>query len=298
MKKLSLILAVFMLLSLFAAIPVSADDDDAQYIIKKGTPVIDGVIDGIYLDSAFTEVEQGSAPGYSKNCPSVDDPAYGDMYGKVYYLWDDDCLYFCADIKDSDPAKNTAEYYAEAGCPWVEDSVEIWVGYENRNLDQVHIGAWSDCFYYWGEDRGVSMFQDDYINYKVVPTDDGFIIECAMKIDADYNFLAAGNEIGLKEQLNDIAVEGQTDGMVCAYTDVDDLSTDGYTLTAEAAVDPNAGEPTSEEPASEEPASEEPASEEPASEPGNVPATSDAGIAVAVIVMAAAAAVVLKNRKH
>ena len=53
-----------------------------------------------------------------------------------------------------------------------------------------------------------------------------------------------------------------------------------------------------EDGAEEEPASEEPASEEPASEPGNVPATSDAGIAVAVIVMTAAAAVVLKNRKH
>lgn len=296
MKKISLILAIFMILSLIAAIPVSAEDD-AQYIIKKGTPVVDGVLDGIYLDTAFTEVEQGSAPGYSKNCPAVDDPAYGDMYGKVYYLWDDECLYFCAVIYDSDPAKNTAEYYTEAECPWVEDSVEIWVGFENRNLDQVHIGAWSDCFYYWGEERGVSMFQDDYINYKVVPMDGGFVMECAMKIDAEYNFLVAGNEIGLKEQLNDIAVEGQTDGMVCAYTDVDELATDGYTLTGVAAVDPNGGEEPATEAPVDEPATnaEEPATEAPNPQP---PVTADAGIAVAAIVMAAAAAVVLMSRKH
>ena len=91
MKK--IITGIAALLIAAAAIPVSA----AGTTVKNGTPVIDGKMDDIYKQSASVEIENFGFYITGK----TDEDVTANKGTTVYYLWDENYLYICAEVVDN-----------------------------------------------------------------------------------------------------------------------------------------------------------------------------------------------------
>ncbi len=133
------------------------DPQPSSNVIKKGTPELDGVLDGKYLGSAVYRTIDSAKAGKSEfgwSNPSVAKrmaliragvmKINGDAYdllpdgdfsvsafakSETYFLWDDDALYIFSTIYDSDPlaivgedaaAKND---WAYNDIPWLSDNI-------------------------------------------------------------------------------------------------------------------------------------------------------------------------------
>lgn len=132
MKK--IITGIAALLIATATLPVSA----AQTPVKKGTPVIDGKMDDIYKQSASVEIENFGF--YITG--NTDEDVTANKGTTVYYLWDEDYLYICAEVVD-----NTVTAKEESGVDYTK--------YEtNDNLE----------LYYWGADGDESNRGNIHIN--------------------------------------------------------------------------------------------------------------------------------------
>lgn len=88
MKKISVLLVALMLLTTLLAIPADA----ASITVKKGTPVIDGKLEGIWADGPKLTIEEFGA---NPNC-TVTDETYANI------LWDDEYLYLGVEVHDTD----------------------------------------------------------------------------------------------------------------------------------------------------------------------------------------------------
>ena len=188
MKK--IITGIAALLIAAAAIPVSA----AGTTVKNGTPVIDGKMDDIYKQSASVEIENFGFYITGK----TDEDVTANKGTTVYYLWDEDYLYICAEVVD-----NTVTAKEESGVDYKK--------YEtNDNLE----------LYYWGADGVESNRGNIHINclglglrlelmYKELGdvikaagtvTDTGYITELAVPVT---NFeLKAGSAFKFSLQYN------------------------------------------------------------------------------------------------
>lgn len=89
-----IITGIAALLIAIAALPVSAA---AATDVKNGTPVLDGKLDPIYKQSASVELENFGfyITGETKENVKANEGT------TVYYLWDEDYLYLCAEIVDN-----------------------------------------------------------------------------------------------------------------------------------------------------------------------------------------------------
>lgn len=291
MKKFSLILAIVMVASMIAALPTSAAHMSSTEILK-GTPVVDGVYDEIYGQSANYVLD-------AEDLGAVYDTFQGapDTSANAYFLWDDNFLYMCIYVEDADVTTigpDTIKSKIESDGPnscWANDAVESWFVVGDEYIMKVHTDAFGYNFY--GSAEGQNYTQEvrfDIAASKVVtsPLSNSYTIEVALK---PMDGLKAGDTFNYCMQLNDIQEE--TAATVQCSGSQKPWEMDSMKLSATEVV-----YPTVEEPAVDEPAAEAPVEDATDIAPAPVaPATADAGIVVAAAIMAVAAGVVL-SKKH
>lgn len=133
---------------------VPVDPDPSSNIIKKGTPELDGVLDGKYLDSAVYRTIDGAKTGKAEFgwqnpstakrmaliragvmnadgelLPDGDFSVSAFAKSETYFLWDDDALYIFSTVYDSDPLAIVGEDaayrndWAYNDIPWLSDNI-------------------------------------------------------------------------------------------------------------------------------------------------------------------------------
>lgn len=185
MKKLTALLMVGLLAGAMM-VPAAADGTNE---ILKGTPVVDGVLDDIYLQSAAT-IQPDEAFG-----PYVWGDYAGELYnnGRSYLLWDEDFLYVCTVMEDITP------FSAGEGAGWQNDCSEHWFN-DELYAYKVHIAA--DGNFFLGSDAdGITPYDFEASVSAAQWTDDThFCTEIALPL----NNLAAGREFTYRLQYNNI----------------------------------------------------------------------------------------------
>ena len=212
MKKL---LAIVLFLTMMVALAVPVMAVDFKITANKATIVIDGIKDDAYADNflAINGVKDGSEDTTTT--------------GKIWAAWDDNYIYFYAEIYDKTPNSS-----ADTGEAHFRDSTEVYLDWNNGQggdregspefpYYQVRIQAspgdgvagpvtgfilddedWAG-FADWtlrGEEENVKYFAGPYDgNYK-----NGYIIEFAVPVPKDYPVtLTEGKQIPFDTQIND-----------------------------------------------------------------------------------------------
>lgn len=114
MKKLwSILLAAFIAATFATATSAQSDK------ILMGTPVVDGVLDEIYLQSVAVPLGE---PFHTTG-----DSLESDAKATAYLLYDAEKLYVCVVVSDNDILMREKDYIESSDNPWENDVVEIWV---------------------------------------------------------------------------------------------------------------------------------------------------------------------------
>ena len=192
MKKIIATLLVGMIVLLMAA-PVQAA---ASTNVLKGTPTVDGLLDDMYLESAFQSVEDTYIWSWGYFMQGAEMPSEGT----VYFLWDEDYLYVCGVVTDDTRASQEGEK------TWQNDSIEHWLKDGGLNFKIHHAG--DDNIFLGTDADGQASFDVEKIVHASTYTDTGYIIEAAFPMTD----LAAGKTFGYRAQLNDIFDDSYTDG--------------------------------------------------------------------------------------
>lgn len=301
MKKLTLILAIVMVLSMIAALPTSAAKISSTEI-KKGTPVIDGFYDEIYGQSSYYQFEESDIGVVYASYDYV--PDHNAM---ANFLWDDDYFYMFVTVLDTDVTTHGQEYIEANGTgSWVNDAVETWFFMDETYSCVVDNDAFGYTMFCVGSTNGsttgatpAELFDTKNSKYVAFPTSSGYTIEVAFKLADEYKgLIAEGKSMGFSLQLNDIVSAEAADAgeIYCSGGQCGSAEEEShrFTFSAEEVV------AVVEEPAAEVSTEEAPAAEAPITDitPAPVaPVTADAGIIAAVAVMAIAAGVIL-SKKH
>lgn len=184
-KALSLILAILTVMALSVAASATTFSSTQ---IKNGTPVVDGVLDDIYTQSASASLDTMGfycwGDGSADNCGAA----------TAYFLWDSDYLYICVIAEDDTLASGGPD------CGWQNDAAELWFVDEDLKF-KVH--AASDNNFFLGGDADGDVPWDkgfDASKHAAVLGDDGWVVEVALPM----NDLSAGKSFGFDLQINDI----------------------------------------------------------------------------------------------
>lgn len=120
MRKSTLFIAVLLIAFQFVivALPVSASDGD----VKKGTPVVDGVLDENYLQSYSYKITTEN-PVYNAGVEYTD---AADTTATSYFLWDDKYIYVCTVVTDSTLLSVGKDVLDAADYTWQNDVCEMW----------------------------------------------------------------------------------------------------------------------------------------------------------------------------
>lgn len=191
MKKLiALFLTCTLLLAVF--MPAAAEPEASEII--KGTPVVDGLLDDAYLESASHVISNRYAwswGGYTENDPRP-------STGTVYFLWDENYLYACGVVKDSTPTSQAGEK------TWQNDSVEHFFFDVDENGFELgfKINHSGDGTLFLGPHdlSGQATFDVSLTVSETTYTEDGYIVEAAFPMPA----MAVGKEFLYNAQLIDI----------------------------------------------------------------------------------------------
>jgi hypothetical protein len=278
MKRLLAITAAALILAVLL-LPSFAGQISGE--VLKGTPVLDGVLDEIYTQSASATLDNPNFYIWG-DCEGT------DTTGTVYFLWDTSYLYVAVDVTDS----TIMPSIEEGG--WQQDSAELWFTDEDL-VFKVH-ASWDGDFFLGGDGDGSTAFDFDKSKHAEAkkPDGTGYVVEVALPL----NNLAAGRTFDSSLQINDIVTEDYQNGaasgsQACDFT---------YTLSDKEALPPVIEtEPPETEPPAPEPAPEpeapapvaEPAPEAaaPAAQTGN-----SAAVIILALISAAGCAVVSKRR--
>ncbi|MGI6744179.1 MAG: sugar-binding protein [Eubacteriales bacterium] len=278
MKRL---LAITVAALIFAALLIPSFAEQKSGDVLKGTPILDGVLDEIYTQSATATLD-------SPNFYMWGDCEGTDTTGTVYYLWDENYLYVAVDVTDSTILPSVDEGV------WQQDCAELWFTDEDL-VFKVH-ASWDGDFFLGGDGDGTTAFDFDKSKHAEAkkPDGTGYIVEVALPL----NNLAAGRTFDSSLQINDIITEDYQNG-TASGSQTREFT---YTLSAKEATPPVIEtEPPETEPPAPEPAPEpeapapvaEPAPEAaaPAAQTGN-----SAAIVILAIAAAAGCAVIAKKR--
>ena len=187
MKKLaSLLMAGLLAITMIA--PVAADSTK----VLNGTPVVDGQLDEIYLQSAEQTL---GAPFYWWDFTAGEE----DMSAKAYFLWDADYLYVAVVVTDGDVIGISPDIYAENPANWQAEAAELWFD-EGAGKWKTHAEATGVEFRAEAVNAEPSFDNADTL-YAASLTDTGYIVEYAMPVLG----LEAGGSICTTLQVNDMA---------------------------------------------------------------------------------------------
>ena len=188
MKKLaSLLMAGLLAVAMIA--PAAADSTK----VLNGTPVVDGELDEIYLQSA--EQTLGNPAFYKWGFEGE-----ADLAAKAYFLLDADYLYVAVEVTDDDVISIGADIYAENPANWQADAAELWFD-EGSGKWKTHAEATGLNFRAEAvANAGTPSFDNADCLYAVSETADGYIVEYAMPVAN----LKAGGTIKTTLQVNDM----------------------------------------------------------------------------------------------
>ncbi|MDD4772986.1 MAG: hypothetical protein PHZ09_05205 [Eubacteriales bacterium] len=114
----SMFLSAILFVAIVMTLPLYASGGD----VKKGTPVVNGILDDIYLQSHSyaTTIEN---PVYTAGAEYAD---AADTAAVSYFLWDDNYFYVCTTVTDSTLLSVGAEALNAADYTWQNDVCEMW----------------------------------------------------------------------------------------------------------------------------------------------------------------------------
>ncbi len=183
----------------------AAAPDDNNTQIAKGTPVIDGSMDDLYLQNGNTFFLDENNLG---NIHSTWNGEY-DLSASANLLWDDEYLYMYVNVADEDICTRGQEYINTEVNPWENDAVEAWFML-NGETCKVHSDAYGYTMFSVAEGSNpAELFDMEQSVYKTTVTETGsYTIEAALKLKTA---LTADETIGFCLQVNDIqTAEGNT----------------------------------------------------------------------------------------
>lgn len=169
----------------------SSEEPDDKYFgqILVGTPTIDGKLDPAYKNSLALEI------GVGNNAYGTE--WLGSTYGTVYFLYNEDYLYVCADITDPDLTDKGADY-CNSSNPYQNDCFEL-------RLASCKISCDAYGHRVFGLPDHEARYDYSKIKHKTSITDKGYIVELAIPAPfVDLN----QPDIGLRLQLNNIDSNG------------------------------------------------------------------------------------------
>ena len=199
MKKLiTILLVVAMLLAMTVTAHADEEFTPTTYKTAQGTAVVDGVKDEAYEQSDVLVVEKG---GLDRELLE------GHATAKAWTLWDEANLYVYVEVNDTTPGGVPDE----TDSAWENESIEIYVDYENNKEFQNSLAASAEacqlriCRYpdSYPQITGQGLFQSQFAEnttFKVVDNgENGYIVEAAIK-HSEYSMLG---KIGFSVQIND-----------------------------------------------------------------------------------------------
>jgi len=113
---------------------------DQKKEIRYGTPVIDGKLDDLYLDSFCYAEEPMKNMNYTQS-PDVVEKYMGNTSGKAYYLYDDAYLYICTVVHDETICSRGREWRMNTVWPWNDDGAENYLWFSDEDTFAVHSDA-------------------------------------------------------------------------------------------------------------------------------------------------------------
>jgi fibronectin type 3 domain-containing protein len=184
---------------------VTLGGQQANIISTNASPVIDGVVDGLWANAEKIPIATLSNEGTGD--PTVE--------GTWSALWDNDNVYFLIEVID-DIAMNNGS--SDGSTPWyLHDCIEIFTDMNNKkNVEEVpnSDGQYQLRFIYGLDDEPIFENPDMFGGYSNASADntagDGYVIEISMPWDtlidgmADPVTIAEGLTIGLDLKLTDM----------------------------------------------------------------------------------------------
>lgn len=274
---LALILALAVLSS-FACLATFAEeteDSDQPYMptiiydkINYGTPVVDGKLDAMYANT----FQSRTSPLANVYNDGADEDS--DASAVTYILWDENWLYFCTVVTDSN-IKNQGDDWVisninRSGGPWNNDCVEMHIAWFGADDDATSAQKWG-C-----DNEGIALYTNFGLNYyegyeeayaktRIDKKNNTWVVEVAIP---NAEGLGEGDVIGFCQQLNDLVdwADENAEGRVAAYFG---RQTPWEFLYELVDTGENHGDPKPTEPATEAPT--EPATEAPTQAPTEAP---------------------------
>ena len=170
-------------------------------VIKKGIPVLDGIVDDMYKSSLTLDV------GVGENSYGTE---WSDDHGKVYLLYSDHYLYICADIID-DSVVSAGEIYVSGSNPYNNDNCEFRLSL-NGGTDTIKVGIDAYGLRAYGLAADEKKIDYSKILYKTTYNDSvdnsGYVIEAAIPCTEGILDMHTAGKLGFKIQLNDLDANG------------------------------------------------------------------------------------------
>ena len=192
MKRIILTLALALLLTVVCL---------ASEEILIGTPIVDGVLDHLYLKSYTLEVT-GADDTFHTGKTGTADGSNGDS-AIAYYLYDSDYIYVCIDVKDDAVYSRGKAWIIKniKALSWENDAVEARVYYP-----ELGEAKQANQYIFQCDAKGIAttnyldMCEKDHIAATTL-NKEGYTVEFAIPLDFDKK---AGDEIGLTIEIDDL----------------------------------------------------------------------------------------------
>ncbi len=193
--------------------------------VLQGTPVVDGLLDPLYTDSASHTLKNPAFYSWTG------EDQYVDVYATSHFLWDNDYLYICTEVRDLDLIDVGADTYAANPTHWRADAVEVWLN-EGSGKYKIHADAFGHAFFAQAGD-GTPSFQTSGLPVAVQRTDDGYVVEYALPLAQ----LGVGETVDFSLQVNDVtSLEDQT---IAGYSSGSQMTENTLTMSGDLAVVPS-----------------------------------------------------------
>ena len=193
--------------------------------IRRGTPIVDGILDEKYKDSFQVIMCAMENMQYSTAGRAAAEKYMANTQGTAYYLYDDAYLYVCVVVHDETLCSRGRQWRMNEVWPWNDDGAEVYLWFSDEDCLAIHCDAHGI--------RGVidTHIWDDHVSageYRDLPTEDwaasidaeaqNYVIEFRFPLPS---YVGEDSEIGTILEIDDRWAIGEgTEDMVGALFDV------------------------------------------------------------------------------